>query len=1212
MRIEDIYSRCIPKIHTESSKPKKGPLTKGIESGKETPFIDCGGHMPESITESSSKGNLGTYLKNVILEDRDKVCNYVELSAREILPITRRLFEEKVSLAYDFKISQIVEKERHLIIYGEAGSGKTSTLKWLSNVYARERLLKKEGSVPIYIALDSYVKGSFYNYLKIQVTKKGISETDFKKLLEGEGKLLLLLDGLDLLMPSENFSPFDEISDFISEYEACRYVIASRPEPSDSLKSTFALSELEKLTDENIRLFIEKNVTNKRQAKLLKVRSLGETQSQSILQNPLMLYLWLKLSTAHMGTREKTEDIQHFTLFDSIPSNRAEIYQALILELFKDYRIREEFFRSQTQLPLRVSFENTNLEREPDGKTDSQEPSAERTGFQGLNTGKVDYQEPNTERTDIENVLMNLAFKLQCRNKISCKYSYALEVAEAYMESSRSGRIAECRKSGRITECRKSGKIIEHSKSGRVRAGKLLQTCLELGLLIRKRSEVRFGIDRTFQEYFAALKLKTYFENGMDISKSLRNPRWENVIMLTSDLLESEEELVNSMSSSGNLYLASKCAVRASPETKEKLCALLARKLDSRYTIEKVKAVQSLGRLGTCGIRANTGALKDKDIRVKRETAKVLGETRSEMALIPLETAVGDADYSVRIEAVKSLGLIGSERAIELLRDTFKDHNRAVRLEAANALMQIGSEKALEVLISALGAKDDFVRIGAVGALGRINSRQAAEALIKAFQEEDKLVRLGAAEALGRMGSERAVEPFVDALEDNDEFVRWIATKALGEIKSDKTSGTFVNMLGDKSRFVRREAAKALGGVGSEETLDPLVFALSDEDEFVRKTAVESLGEIKSEKAAKTLINKLQDNSHLVRLEAAKALGMMKVRKAIAPLLFALGDENRFVRKEAANALGQLECEKVLDPLIRIFKSQDPFTRQGAVRALGQINPYGIPDCISNQIFDFIDNALKDEDKLVRKETAKALQSLSESRSERAFESLISALDNEDDEVRRLAAGSLNLFDCEKAIPPLVSALKSRDATVRRFAADTLGQIKSKEVLQPLIDVLVFDTDGFVKEEAAKALGKIKSSQAIEPLIDALMDQNNKGRSGAAEALGQIKAENAVDPLIAALTDKDDFTRLAAAKALGRIKPKKAIGPLINSLYDCNRFVKAEVAGTLKKICTDEDRPRLQALLDSEDEFTANLAFEILEGIEMEEILKIELFLDWE
>ncbi len=67
-----------------------------------------------SGTESKSAWDLERYLKNLILEDKDENYNYIELSAREILPITRRLFEEKVSLAHDFKISQIVEKERLL------------------------------------------------------------------------------------------------------------------------------------------------------------------------------------------------------------------------------------------------------------------------------------------------------------------------------------------------------------------------------------------------------------------------------------------------------------------------------------------------------------------------------------------------------------------------------------------------------------------------------------------------------------------------------------------------------------------------------------------------------------------------------------------------------------------------------------------------------------------------------------------------------------------------------------------------------------------------------------------------------------------------------------------------------------------------------------------------------------------------------------------
>jgi len=477
-------------IRTESSKPKKGPLTKRIEWGKEIQ-LNHGGFM--SGTESRSNWDLERYLKNIVLEDRNKTCNYVELSAREILPITRRLFEEKVSLAYDFKISQIVEKERHLIIYGEAGSGKTSTLKWLSAVYARKYLRKEERFVPIYVVLDSYVKGSFYNYLKVRVTKKGICEKDFKKLLEG--KALLLLDGLDLLTPSDNFSPFDEISDFISEYEDCRYVIALRPEPFDSLKSTFALSELEKLTDEKIRLFIEKNIPNKRQAKLLKARSLSEVNSKPILRNPLLLYLWIKLSAVHMGMGERNGESEHFTLFDSIPFSRAETYQAFVSELFRDCRVREGLFHSEAWLPS-ISNKKTNLERS----------SAE------INSKKLPAQ-----RIDIEGFLMNLAFKLQCRSKTSCNYSYAFEAAEEY---------AKC------------------NPFGRVKARKLLHACIWLGLLTRNSSDIRFGINRSLQEYFAALKLKTYLENGVDISKTFRHPRWENVIILTLELLESGEELV--------------------------------------------------------------------------------------------------------------------------------------------------------------------------------------------------------------------------------------------------------------------------------------------------------------------------------------------------------------------------------------------------------------------------------------------------------------------------------------------------------------------------------------------------------------------------------------------------------------------------------------------------------------------------------------------
>jgi HEAT repeat protein len=959
----------------------------------------------------------------------------------------------------------------------------------------------------------------------------------------------------------------------------------------------FAFCELERFTDEKTDAFIEKysinTSINTEFQNIFKTRNSIETSSKVFLRNPLELSLWVRLLNTRISNitdaAKKKLNPGSFEFFDYSPSNKAELYRNFVSEIFNTYKVRKNHLSHNKTLFSKTYIEGTEYK-----KIFSQRKRSEKIYFQETTSLKrINFNEETIGITDLEIFISNLAFKLQRKNKYSCSYDCALQVAE---ESARTG------------------------KSNKIKAESLLEACLESGILTENRfrvnSEARLGISRPLQEYFASFQLKTHFENGMDISEAYRCPRWGNVVIFTSEITEAADKLVDSIILSENLDLASKCLINCSPETKEKLCTLLLKKIDTKYSVEKIRTIQSLGRLGACGINCILKAFKDTDVWVRREAATVLGETKSELALLPLETALGDEDFSVRIEAVRALGRIGSDKAVELLKDVFGDKNRAVRLEAAEALMKIGSEKALEILISALGAKDDFVRFGAIRALSRTNSQPVVKTLIKLFQEENKLIRLGAAEALGQMKAEKAIESFVKALEDEDEFVRWIALKTLGEIKSDRTSDIFINMLSDKSRFVRREAVKGLAAPGSGDALYPLVSALSDEDEYVRKAAAASLGEMGSELAteeiaSKTLINKLEDESHFVRLEAAKALGMIKVRKAVFPLLLALGDENSFVRKEAADALGKLGSEKIIDPLMAVFESGNTFMRQGAVRALRKINPYDIPEWISNRVFNFLDTAFKDEDKLVRREAAKALLNISKSRPERAFESLIKALDNEDPEVRRLAAESLELFDLEKAINPLIDALKSEDPIVRRFAARALGQIgpeKAQRAEQPLIDDLIFDNIGSVREEAARALGKINSKNAIEPLVDALMDENNGGRSGAAEALGQLKADIAIDYLIISLTDTDEFTRLAAAKALGKIKPKKAILPLFDTLYDWNRFVKVEAINALNEICTEEDEAQLKTLLDSENEFIANLAFEILEKIRMEQILKSNCF----
>ena len=93
--------------------------------------------------------------------------------------------------------------------------------------------------------------------------------------------------------------------------------------------------------------------------------------------------------------------------------------------------------------------------------------------------------------------------------------------------------------------------------------------------------------------------------------------------MLDSDSID---EFIDSMLSKGELFLASKCVNKASEKIKEKLCALLADKLDSRYKLEKRNSIESLGRIGNIGISIIAEALKDEDSDVRWRAAEALGE----------------------------------------------------------------------------------------------------------------------------------------------------------------------------------------------------------------------------------------------------------------------------------------------------------------------------------------------------------------------------------------------------------------------------------------------------------------------------------------------------------------------------------------------------------------------------------------------------------
>jgi HEAT repeat protein len=962
----------------------------------------------DGSVESRNKGSnadfekaIKEYIHKIIAEDKEIGISevYTELSAKEILPITLKFRDETDNKQQEFEVLELVKKEEKLIISGESGSGKTTTLKWLNYIFAANYLEKREEITPLYIELNSYTKGSFDDYIRIRAKGKGISEDNLKVLLKG--KAIILLDGLDLLSPTNEFFPYEEVSNFVSEYSNCRYVISSRPGFFESIKSDFKVSELEKLTDEKILIFIDKNIPNKKIGDIIKYKILKDYHLKSLLTNPMLLYLTIK-SIERKGSMD-----------DSFPSNRSEMYEDFVSGLFAHYRER---------------------------------------------TGKT----LHTDRIQIENTLIDLYFELQCKNEVSCKYREALKAVK---------------------------KGVGENAYKEVFYQNVFDDCFKLGLLKQKDSKIEYGIHQSFQEYFAAIKLKELFERGFDISNAFSHPKWEEVLIFTSEMLDSVDKFVNLMVSKGELFLASKCVNKAKDETKENLCSLISTRIDSKYELEKINYIKSLGRIGTAATNIIAIAVRDKDYLVWKNAVNILGDLKTDVSIKILSNILMDKneDKYVRMEVATTLGKIKAEATVDSLISVLRNKNEDVDVRGyvAESLGNIVTEKSMRLLISILKDKNEesYVREKAVSALGRTISEETVLLLTSILKnkDEDKEVR------------KRVIYCLIDMQPEN-------AEQLLISILKDKNEG----------EDVRNSTKYSLADIRSKAALESLISIIKDinEDKYGRESAVYILGKTKAEEAVKTFISMLMDKN-----------------------------EEKDLRGLVARALGEMKAETAVQFLVNILNDKDEVeeVKRGAVSALGDI------------------------------------------KSDEAIESLIDALKNKDHIVRANAAYALKEIRTELAVEPFICQLKDLNKDVRGHAALVLGMLKAKKAIEPLISLLGDKTEEpEVKNYAMYALGEIKAEDAVEPLISLLNNNDKDLQQSAAFALGEIKAQAAIEPLICLLNNEDKDLQLSAAYAL-------------------------------KKSITSKNIKQLESLLEFDNEFSNNVAFEILYEFEKQEKSKMIL-----
>jgi HEAT repeat protein/transcriptional regulator with XRE-family HTH domain len=212
-----------------------------------------------------------------------------------------------------------------------------------------------------------------------------------------------------------------------------------------------------------------------------------------------------------------------------------------------------------------------------------------------------------------------------------------------------------------------------------------------------------------------------------------------------------------------------------------------------------------------------------------------------------------------------------------------------------------------------------------------------------------------------------------------------------------------------------------------------------------------------------------------------------------------------------------------------------------------------------------------------------------------AVKMLVSALKDENRDIKFQAVLALGLVGNSEAVRMLISLLKDKneDRNIRWQVVGALGLVGNIPAILALEDALK-DEDLLVKQGAAEILGRMGNEQAIPALISLLESGNPDVRWGVVCALKQVGSSQAVQVLIFALKDKDLSVRIAAANALYIIGNPEAEEALISALDDESINVKVEAALALDRMGSPKG---IEALIPALDDKEINVRIKAIEAL---------------
>lgn len=324
------------------------------------------------------------------------------------------------------------------------------------------------------------------------------------------------------------------------------------------------------------------------------------------------------------------------------------------------------------------------------------------------------------------------------------------------------------------------------------------------------------------------------------------------------------------------------------------------------------------------------------------------------------------------------------------------------------------------------------------------------------------------------------------------------------------------------------------------------------------------MSSIDEDQAIAEAIDTLNDRTWKTRRQASDVL--IKLGKpATLPLMAAIKQNTFtvFTLPEAIRALGGIGDVQAVDLLIEELESRNVHAAQEAAKGLGRIgSPRAIPPLIDVFRRDWDDT----ETVTAWQEAAKALAAIGEP----AIPVLLTALSDEDDDVRQGVIDALGQLQDPQAVPGLINMLDDAERAVREGAIDALGQIGDQQAIRPLVALLA-DKDGRVRYRACYALGDIGEVSVYEALMSALHDAEPDVRSAAVVNLGRMQGMH----LPRLVPDPHPERRRTTIEKLKSTQGERTLNLLLEALKDPAALVRAAAARTLGQIGDERVLPDL-------------------------------------